>query len=438
MIFDNEQKRAIKHLNGPLLLIAGPGAGKTATMVERLHNMIIESEINPDRILVITFSRAAATEMKSRFYKRVNNLDYDVHFGTFHSIFLKMLKHYFGNTFNFKLIEEYEKNKILTMVLKEHGFENILSDFVDEFLLDVSLYKNSGMEFASYKPFSCDFETFVSIYKGYEKKLRKRQIFDFDDIILMTNEMLMYNKDFRTYWQSRFDYVLIDEFQDINSLQFNAVKILVDKHDNIFAVGDEDQSIYGFRGSNPDIMLNFQKEFSNALVLYLVNNYRSGKEIVDTSQRLIKHNKSRYNKTINSASQKESRISFLKSKTEDEQLNSIKSIVITLDKDFAILCRTNSEKNYFQQELSKVNIDVTVLTMHESKGLEFDAVLIPNVIEGNIPFVHKIYGCDCEEERRVFYVAITRAKKNLFISYIKVKKNIRKKKSSFIKELKKA
>lgn len=437
MIFDNEQKRAINHLNGPLLVIAGPGAGKTATMIERLAHMITCSGIDSDRILVITFSRAASMEMKERFEKRMKPDMSKTHFGTFHSVFLSMLKHYFSDKQSFNLISDNEKRSCIYKALNEYGFDFVLKDFIDEFLLDVTLYKNSGCFLSSYKPISCDFEMFTEIYARYESYLQNKQIMDFDDIIILTNDMLTHNSEFREYWQNRYDYILIDEFQDINSLQFSAVNILAEKHKNIFAVGDEDQSIYGFRGSNPDIMMNFQNRFPDASVIYLSNNYRSSSEIVNAAGNLIQHNVKRYDKKIISANEKAGEIKYYRFRNKTEQLKAIKEVVLNDKRNtFAILCRTNSEKDYYINSLNKRFSNVNVLTMHESKGLEFDCVWIPDVCEGLCPYCHKIYGQNEEEERRLFYVAVTRAKTKLFISYCTANKGIKRKKSRFIKELK--
>lgn len=436
MIFDNEQKRAINHLKGPLLLIAGPGSGKTTTMIERLATMINFHKINPKRILVITFSRAAASEMKNRFIKRMLPETYDVTFGTFHSIFLSMIKQYFGNKINFNLVTENTKKKYIESVLHEDGFDYILQDFIDEFLMDVTLYKNSNTELSSYLPISCDINMFMRIYSGYENLMLKNENMDFDDIIILMNDLLAHNSDFRSYWQNKFDYILIDEFQDINEQQFSAVCQLVKKHNNIFAVGDEDQSIYGFRGSKPEIMVNFTKVFNDSNIIYLTTNYRSGNDIVRIASNLIGNNKNRYKKVFKPKNNYDCSISVLKFKSKTEQIEKIiKIISVEKDSSIALLCRTNADKNFLKNNLKHYNKKISILTMHECKGLEFDFVWIINAIEGNCPFIHKIYGINIEEERRLFYVALTRARKKLYISYCKEYKMKFTKKSRFIKEL---
>lgn len=431
MIFDNEQKRAIKHIDGPLLVIAGPGSGKTATMIERLHTMINKHYINQERILVITFSRAAANEMRERFHKRIDNTAHKITFGTFHSVFLNMLKGFFID-FNIDIISEEQRRYFLVEILHNIGYEFVLTDFIDELLLDITLFKNSNSPISSYLPFSCDNNMFTRIYTALEEKMLKNQYMDFDDIIILTNRLLCNNASFLNTMRHRYDYVLIDEFQDINQLQFDCIYMITKNHRNVFAVGDEDQSIYGFRGSKPDIMMDFNKYYNNAELIYLKNNYRSGKEIVLSAKRLISHNKNRYIKDFNAVNKFNSKVSVFKYKNMNEQLKHINKILKTSSNiDFAIICRTNSEKTYFKRNTLAKN----VLTMHESKGLEFDTIWIPNVNKGNCPYEHKLYECNIEEERRLFYVAITRAKKNIYISYCTEKKNKRVKKSKFIKEL---
>lgn len=437
MKFDKEQKRAINHISGPLLLIAGPGSGKTTTMIERLANMIDVHNINPERILVITFSRAAASEMKSRFQSRIYPKNHNVFFGTFHSAFLSMIKSYFGNKMRINVVTEDIKKKYVELLLKEEGYEYILHDFIDEFLLDVTLYKNSECDFHAYKPVSCDFNLFSRLYTGYEKLMLNEQNMDFDDIIILMNNLLKHNEAFKTYWQNRYDYILIDEFQDINELQFSAVYQLAEKHKNLFAVGDEDQSIYGFRGSKPDIMINFQKIFNETEIIYLTGNYRSGEKIVKIASDLISNNKKRYFKSFRAYNKSESEVKVLKFNNFKEQAEEIiKTIETIKPNSMAILCRTNADKFSISKALNEHAEKINILTMHECKGLEFDFVWIINAANGVCPFKHPLYKCDIEEERRLFYVAVTRAKKKLYISYCKGRKGLHKKKSIFIKELK--
>lgn len=423
-------------MKGPLLLIAGPGSGKTTTMIERLATMVNYHKVNPERILVITFSRAAAIEMKNRFIKRMYPKIQDVTFGTFHSVFLTMIKQYFGNKIRFNVVTETTKKKYIESILRKEGFDYILYDFIDEFLMDVTLYKNSNTEIQSYSPISCDINMFMRIYSGYENLMLKNENMDFDDIIILMNDLLSYNADFRKYWQNRFDYILIDEFQDINELQFNAVCQLAMKHNNIFAVGDEDQSIYSFRGSNPEIMVNFTNVFNDSELIYLTNNYRSGKDIVRIASNLISNNKNRFKKIFYAKNTYSCSISILKLKNKSEQINKIVEIISKdYSKSIALLCRTNSDKNYLENNLQDFRKKINILTMHECKGLEFDFVWIINAVEGNCPFVHKIYGSNIEEERRLFYVAITRARKKIYISYCREYKMKHTKKSRFVREL---
>jgi len=431
MIFDFEQKRAINYIDGPLLVIAGPGSGKTTTMIERLFTMINECHIEQDKILVITFSRASASEMKERFNKRINNSEHKITFGTFHSVFLNMLKTYFKD-FKISIISENKNREFLISILRDIGYEFVLTDFIDELLLDISLYKNSNCDISSYLPFSCDKCLFMNIYSLYEENLLKNGYMDFDDIILLTHKLLSNNRHFLYTMEKLYSHVLIDEFQDINQIQFECIYMLTNSHRNVFAVGDEDQSIYGFRGSKPDIMLAFENYYKDAKLIHLKNNYRSGKEIVASAKKLISHNKKRYKKDFIAVNQFISQVNTYKFKTRNEQLHHInKALQNSTIENFAIICRTNNEKKYFKlNTLAKY-----VLTMHEAKGLEFDTIWIPNVNNGNCPYIHKLYKSNMEEERRLFYVAVTRAKKVVNISYCTENKNKKLKKSIFINEL---
>lgn len=434
MNFNNEQLRAINHINGPLLVIAGPGSGKTATMIERLAHMIEDEHINPERILIITFSRAAAAEMKKRFKKRIKKNFEPAFFGTFHSIFLYMLKSYYGDSFSCTLIDANTQKQMLHNILIKTGFEFVINSFYEEILRDIGLYKNSGMDLASYLPFSCNKELFTIIYTSYHLEMLKSDFMDFDDILILINDRFINDNAFKTYWQSKFDYILIDEFQDINTIQFESVRALSEHHNNVFAVGDEDQSIYAFRGSKPDIMLNFTNVYDKAKTIYLTKNYRSGVKIVEAGNRLISNNKKRYKKVIESANKFEANVCINSNSNLISQLKDIENILKKHKQEsIAILCRTNAYKNYYVKNINSNT--VKIITMHEAKGLEFDTVIIPDVSEGICPYRHKLYKCNIQEERRLFYVAVTRAKKNLYISYCIHGKKRKMKKSRFIKEL---
>lgn len=434
MKLNNEQKRAVDHINGPLLVIAGPGSGKTSAMTERLYNMIYSHKIPQSKILVLTFSRAAASEMKHKFLNKTQSNETLVLFGTFHSIFLKMLKEFYGNSFNYNLIDSNIQFEIISLILNKFGYKISVNSFVEEILRDISLFKNSDININSYKPVSCGAKIFKDIFFSYKKELNKLNLIDFDDILIFMLYYLRNDKKFSIHCQSKFDYILIDEFQDINYIQFESIKIISKNHNNVFAVGDEDQSIYAFRGSKPDIMLNFKKSYPEADIIYLYKNYRSGQLIVESANKLIKHNRLRYNKIIHSAIDLISQIKIKSYKNNKSQLDSLQILIKSNENEsIAILCRTNMHKKYYSKHLTQKNLKI--LTMHESKGLEFDTVIIPDLSEDICPYKHKFYKRNIEEERRLFYVAVTRAKKNLYLSYCKYEKKRKLKKSRFIREM---
>ena len=436
MNYDFNQKRAIVNISGPLLLIAGPGSGKTATMIERLHHMVTAEKIRPERILVITFSRAAAKEMKERFAKRIFPVENKVLFGTFHSIFLKMIRSYYKERFDLKLCTDQFRNKIVKDLLLENGYDFIIKEFIDEVILDITLFKNSNADITMFRPLSSDMDTFLKIYSGYERMLRKNSFFDFDDIIILMKQFLENDPFICRYWQKCFDFILIDEFQDINEPQFDIVRLLSEIHKNVFAVGDEDQSIYGFRGSRPEIMLDFGRYFNDCKKIQLSNNYRSGQNIVEAAKALISNNKNRYAKTFRAANRFKGEVNLLEFSDKESQNRYMKKILAVQNEEtIAVLCRTNALKSEYTHHFTCYSDRVRFLTIHESKGLEFDNVWIPEVMEAYYPYRHKRFGCNEEEERRIFYVGMTRAAKRLYLSYFTKGKRRRLQRSVYLDEI---
>ncbi len=398
------------------MLVAGPGSGKTATMTERIRRMILETRIPSGKILVITFSRAAAAEMESRFRKRMAPLKADAVFGTFHSVFLHLMKNYYGCRFSFQLCDEACRRQILKDILLQNGYPFIIKDLIDAVLLDITLRKNSNTfqkDISSEKQ-----EDFQRIYLEYERCLRKQGWMDFDDILLLMQQSLTYDPAFLRYCRARFDYILIDEFQDINAVQFSIVRMLAAEHRNLFVVGDEDQSIYGFRGSRPQIMLDFAKYFHDCRQIALSKNYRSGTRIVEASKALIVNNKKRFAKQMDPANPFPGEVQLLEYKDREMQNAAMAAYLKShAQESCAVLCRTNQLKQYYAFRLKNIGDRLSFLTMHEAKGLEFDHVWIPEANNGIYPYRHRQEDSfDTEEERRIFYVGMTRAAKCLMIS----------------------
>ena len=246
------QQRAIAHLSGPMMVLAGPGSGKTSVIVERTAYMTTEGGISPSNILVVTFSRAAAKEMKERFLNFTGQEYTPITFGTFHGVFYGILKQAYGFTAA-NILSEEEKSAILRELALNHGGELAEEgDFSEEVAKEISVVKGNRISLEYYYSSCCPDEVFRQIYREYVKTCQARRKLDFDDMILYCYELFDKRKDILAAWQNKFQYILVDEFQDINQLQYDIVKLLAKPQDNLFIVGDDDQSIYHFRSKTGD------------------------------------------------------------------------------------------------------------------------------------------------------------------------------------------
>lgn len=292
------QRQAITHGDGPCLCLAGPGAGKTFTIANRVKYLIEQYQTPPEEILVVTFSKAAAVEMKERFEGITEGSHYRVRFGTFHSVFFQILCAAY----------HYEAKDIVTQSLKYRFLEEAVSDvsfevedkkeFLEELEKEISKVKGEGIDIDCYYSATCPEQVFRDIFRGYQERLQRHRALDFDDMVVYTYQLLTARTDIRTRWQSRFTYILIDEFQDINRLQYENIKMLAAPQNNLFVVGDDDQSIYGFRGARPDIMMAFPKQYPQVKKITLGINYRCSSEILTAAGKLISCNKRRFAKKL--------------------------------------------------------------------------------------------------------------------------------------------
>ena len=280
------------------MVLAGPGSGKTSVIVERTAYMINEGKIPASSILVVTFSRAAATEMKERFLKFVNRDRSEVTFGTFHGIFYGILKAAYNlNASN--ILSEEEKYSILREMTEKFGQEmEQEGDFLEEIAKEIRVVKGNCISLEHYYASCCSDEVFREIYNGYKNALRTRRKLDFDDMILCCYELFSQRSDILKAWQKKFVYILVDEFQDINSLQYKILQMLAAPANNLFIVGDDDQSIYHFRGARPEIMLNFTRDYPGAETVLLDVNYRCSGNILKTAMNVINCNKKRFRKKL--------------------------------------------------------------------------------------------------------------------------------------------
>ena len=298
---NHAQKEAVSHFEGPMLVLAGPGSGKTRVVTERVHYLISEKGVAPEQILVITFTRAAAEEMKERYrnlYQGVSKGVSGVWFGTFHSIFFMMLKY----AYHYKsenIVSADVQREILRQVLQQSGLElQDEEEFMEELGTEIGRVKTNRLDLKNYYSPLCAAEIFREMYEKYQQEMEKRRLIDFDDILVYCYELLSARADILSMWQRQFPFILVDEFQDISMIQYDIVKLLASPKNNLFIVGDDDQSIYGFRGARPDIMKRFLQDFKGAKQCLLDTNYRCISPIVKEAGRVISGNRNRFSKKI--------------------------------------------------------------------------------------------------------------------------------------------
>lgn len=297
MEFNEAQKEALSHKDGPMMVLAGPGSGKTTVITHRISRLL-EQGVAPSGILVITFTRAAAREMQERFQTLAGRENTGVSFGTFHSVFYHILKLAYRFTTG-NILGEEEKRLYFKEFLEKSELEvEDEGEFISSVINEISYVKGNRIDPACYYSRNCPEEWFKKLYHGYDTMLRQRGKIDFDDMLIMCHELFTERKDILAAWQKKYRYILVDEFQDINRIQYEIVKMLALPENNLFIVGDDDQSIYRFRGAKPEIMLGFEKDYPGAKRVLLANNYRSSPEIVDTSLKLISHNRIRFEKRL--------------------------------------------------------------------------------------------------------------------------------------------
>ena len=331
------------------MVLAGPGSGKTSVIVERTAYMTTEGGISPSNILVVTFSRAAAKEMKERFLNFTGQEYTPITFGTFHGVFYGILKQAYGFTAA-NILSEEEKSAILRELALNHGGELAEEgDFSEEVAKEISVVKGNRISLEYYYSSCCPDEVFRQIYREYVKTCQARRKLDFDDMILYCYDLFDKRKDILAAWQNKFQYILVDEFQDINQLQYDIVKLLAKPQDNLFIVGDDDQSIYHFRGARPEIMLNFTKDYPEAETVTLDVNYRCSKRILYSAMQVIGTNKKRFQKHLQTPNPEGDPVKIREFENpREEYLEVVSELRARLEQgdkleDTAILLRTNQE-----------------------------------------------------------------------------------------------
>ena len=370
--FTKSQSEAIRHQDGPLLVLAGPGSGKTTVVTKRVQYLVQDCHISPSSILVITFTKAAATEMKERFLRLMEQSEEkpqgygNVLFGTFHAVFFNILKLSYGFTAANILREEtrYQYMKEIVDRLKlEIDDEN---EFISGVLGEISLIKNERISLEHYFSKNCAEDIFRKIFASYEQRKRNARLIDFDDMLSYTWELLTKRPDILEAWQKKFRYILVDEFQDINRLQYDILRLLAQPENNLFIVGDDDQSIYRFRGAKPEIMLNFQKDFPTAGRVLLNDNFRSTRQIVNAAGRVIRKNQSRFAKEITARGGEGPGVRILAFEDQQQECLYLLKEMQEYKKNggawqqMAVLYRTNTQPRLLIQKFMEFNVPFRV------------------------------------------------------------------------------
>lgn len=363
MQVDSSQKKAIEHDRGPMLVLAGPGSGKTLVITRRTQWLIEKAGVAPGNILVVTFTRAAAGEMRSRFDRLMGGRHLPVSFGTFHAVFFTILKYAYQYKVE-NILMENEKYDILRDIVHRIDVEmDDEKDFLMNIAGDISRVKGDMMSLEHFYSVNCSKDVFDEIYNEYNKKLKRMRRIDYDDMLLQTWQLFKERPDILLAWQKKYRYILIDEFQDINRIQYEIIRLLAKPENNLFVVGDDDQSIYRFRGAKPEILLGFTKDYPEAKLTILNKNYRSTGAIVNRAAQLINHNEQRYKKDFKAFREKGEEVlvkAFVK--PADQYLKMIREIVDLHEKrgvpweEIAVIFRTNLQMAGLVEQLMMYNV----------------------------------------------------------------------------------
>ncbi|WP_394911391.1 ATP-dependent helicase [uncultured Robinsoniella sp.] len=404
MSFTKAQSRAITHKDGPMIVLAGPGSGKTTVITERTKYLIQNYGINPMEILVITFTKAAAQEMRQRFLRLMEQEQTQVTFGTFHAIFFGILKHAYHFTGD-NILREDLKHQYLKDIIERMNLDiEDEAEFIGNIISEISLVKNDQIPLEHYYSTTCSENAFRDIYQKYQLRLEKENRLDFDDMLVYTYQLLKERPDILLGWQNRYRYILVDEFQDINKIQYEIVKMLAAPEHNIFIVGDDDQSIYRFRGAKPEIMLNFPKEFRDTKTILLDQNFRCTGNIVKAAELVIRHNQMRFQKNMKEVKESGDKIELHTFANQPQECaHIIKKVQEYIKEDYqysdiAILFRTNTDARLLVEKFMEYNIP---FKMRDSMPNIYDHWIAKNVIS----YIHLALG---SRERREFLQVMNR------------------------------
>lgn len=430
---NRQQKEAVCHIEGPSLVVAGAGTGKTKVIIHRIANLL-KRNINPRCILAVTFTNKAAQEMKERLAILAGNIPVlGITVGTFHAISADILRKYgnrIGISPHFSILDEKQSFEIIKSSIEELNLD--LRQFQPSTIQNFISRKKSHINEKADEDFFPD--TLKAIQEKYDECLKKQNALDFDDLIQKTVFLFEKKPEILKIYREKWPYIHIDEYQDTNDIQYRLIYLLAQSQNNICAVGDDDQSIYGFRGADFRNILNFEKTWPDAKIVTLERNYRSSQKILDAANAVIEKNTMRRKKNLFTKENAGRKLTAFESKDEKEEANfaaqKIKQLLQKGLSSIAVLCRTNFQFRPFEEAFINHSIPyqaaatqdslstgdpcpVRLMTVHAAKGLEFENVFIPGLEKGLFPH----FGGEKEEERRLFYVALTRAQKKVFLSF---------------------
>ncbi|HHS2727520.1 TPA: DNA helicase PcrA [Streptococcus agalactiae] len=368
---NDKQAEAVQTTDGPLLIMAGAGSGKTRVLTHRIVYLIDEKYVNPWNILAITFTNKAAREMRERAIA-LNPATQDTLIATFHSMCVRILRReadYIGYNRNFTIVDPGEQRTLMKRIIKQLNLDT--KKWNERSILGtISNAKNNLLDEIAYEKQAGDMYTQViaKCYKAYQEELRRSEAMDFDDLIMMTLRLFDQNKDVLAYYQQRYQYIHVDEYQDTNHAQYQLVKLLASRFKNICVVGDADQSIYGWRGADMQNILDFEKDYPQAKVVLLEENYRSTKKILQAANNVINHNKNRRPKKLWTQNDEGEQIVYHRANNEQEEAVFVASTIDNIVreqgknfKDFAVLYRTNAQSRTIEEALLKSNIPYTMV-----------------------------------------------------------------------------
>lgn len=351
-VLNTNQRKASLHLKKPMLVLAGPGSGKTTVVVYRIKTLIEKYKIHPSEILVITFTKSAAVEMENR-YKSIKMNGMGVTFGTFHSLFYRIIRQAYGYTMDNILGEDIKWNVIRSIVRELELEINDEDEYIKDFISQMSIMRNDLIDIRDYNPDGFSKEELIKIYSKYDEFKARENKIDFDDMLTECYALFKNDSSVLKKWQDKYKFILIDEFQDINRVQYECIKLLALPENNIFAVGDDDQSIYKFRGAKPEILMEFANEYKDCEKIVLDVNYRSTESIIKLSAKVISNNVKRFEKNIIGTGRSGNLTEFFSAEDTGSEALRIAQKIKTLNengipfREMAVIFRTNLQAGSF-------------------------------------------------------------------------------------------